>query len=1038
MVKSPLRNPEQLLKSHRTWEYPLDELIMFFFFFNCLLLLLLSLATLSCFGLASQLPQDELEALREIGDQLGKKDWNFSLNPCDGNSNWTTPSTDKYYNNSVICNCSLDECHVDTIFLRGQDLAGVLPPSLAKLRYLKMIDLNRNYLSGHIPLEWASTQLEYLGVSVNRLSGRIPGFLGDIVTLKYLCLETNMFSGTVPPELGKLVNLENLILSSNNLTGELPADLANLTNLIEFRISSNNFTGKIPHFIQSWKRLQKLEIQASGFEGPIPSHISVLNNLSELRISDLTGGSSKFPPLTNMISLQRLMLRSCNISDLIPKDIADMKNLLALDLSFNKLEGNIPDLRGLEHLELVCLSNNLLTGNIPDWIKKGDYTHQIDLSYNNFSEQSAPPCRGSRNLFRSFSGGKNLELGGCQKDFPCSKDHYSLHINCGGEETRIRNIVYEEDKDEGGPAKFQPKKDNWGFSSSGHFWDGDKIASDYTATNVSILKMDYSELYTTARLSPLSLTYYGRCLADGNYSVKLHFAEIIMRDNESFHSLGRRIFDVYIQDKLELKDFDIAQAASGVDKVVVKEFKTSVKNKTLEIRFHWAGKGTTAVPTRPTYGPLISAISVESDFQTPSEGKRKKILIESLALALVLILIISGIACWKCYFGDKSSTEQDLRRLDLQTGLFTLRQIKAATNNFNAANKIGEGGFGPVYKGQLSNGTLIAVKQLSSKSSQGNREFVNEIGIISGLQHPNLVKLYGCCIERTQLLLVYEYMENNSLARALFGAETSVPILDWATRQKICIGLARGLAFLHEESTLKIVHRDIKAANVLLDGDLNAKISDFGLAKLNEEENTHISTRIAGTRGYMAPEYALWGHLTDKADIYSFGVVALEIVSGKNNSSRKPENECVCLLDRAFALQQKGSLMEIVDPKLGSEFNRDEAERMIKVAILCTNASPTLRPIMSAVVSMLEGQTIVPEVISDASMDEDYLNFKSLGDYHKRMQKQILSGSEAPKFSSDGTIATGSSSTSAQDLYKNNPDSINFSDSSSLLSPHNS
>lgn len=122
-----------------------------------------------------------------------------------------------------------------------------------------------------------------------------------------------------------------------------------------------------------------------------------------------------------------------------------------------------------------------------------------------------------------------------------------MHINCGGEETRIGNIVYEEDKDEGGPAKFQPKKDNWGFSSSGHFWDGDKIASDYTATNVSILKMDYSELYTTARLSPLSLTYYGRCLADGKYSVKLHFAEIIMRDNESFHSLGRRIFDVYIQ-----------------------------------------------------------------------------------------------------------------------------------------------------------------------------------------------------------------------------------------------------------------------------------------------------------------------------------------------------------------------------------------------------------------------------------------------------------------------------------------------------------
>ncbi|KAJ0083028.1 hypothetical protein Patl1_10369 [Pistacia atlantica] len=173
------------------------------------------------------------------------------------------------------------------------------------------------------------------------------------------------------------------------------------------------------------------------------------------------------------------------------------------------------------------------------------------------------------------------------------------------------------------------------------------------------------------------------------------------------------------------------------------------------------------------------------------------------------------------------------------------------------SNKIGEGGFGSVYKGQLSDRTVVAVKQLSSKSRQGNREFVNEIGLISGLQHPNLVKLFGCCVEGNQLLLVYEYMENNCLAHTLFGSGASTLKLDWATRQKICVGIARGLAFLHEESTPRIVHRDIKATNVLLDWELNAKISDFGLAKLKEEENTHISTRVVGTIGYMAPEYAL-------------------------------------------------------------------------------------------------------------------------------------------------------------------------------------
>ncbi|RWW72962.1 hypothetical protein BHE74_00019204, partial [Ensete ventricosum] len=179
---------------------------------------------------------------------------------------------------------------------------------------------------------------------------------------------------------------------------------------------------------------------------------------------------------------------------------------------------------------------------------------------------------------------------------------------------------------------------------------------------------------------------------------------------------------------------------------------------------------------------------------------------------------------------------------------FSYKQIKAATKNFDIANKLGEGGFGPVYKGVLPDGTLIAVKQLSSKSKQGNREFINEIGMISALQHPNLVKLYGCCIEGNQLLLIYEYMENNSLAAALFGPEQNRLRLDWKTRCNICLGVARGLAYLHEESRLKIVHRDIKATNILLDKNFNAKISDFGLAKLDEEENTHISTRIAGTR----------------------------------------------------------------------------------------------------------------------------------------------------------------------------------------------
>ncbi|THG11783.1 hypothetical protein TEA_010321 [Camellia sinensis var. sinensis] len=526
-------------------------------------------------------------------------------------------------------------------------------------------------------------------------------------------------------------------------------------------------------------------------------------------------------------------------------------------------------------------------------------------------------------------------------------DWSSFHINCGGSEVVIDGKTYEEDTNSAGPSRLFISKTNWAFSSTGDFLFDHRPLKAYIWTNTSRLSMKNSELYINARLSPLSLTYYGFCLQNGYYTVSLHFAEIMFTDDKTYASLGRRIFDVYIQGKRVLKDFNIEHEAGGVDMETIKKFTANVTKNTLDIRFYWAGRGTTSIPYKGVYGPLISAISVNPNFDPSENGSNASIsagsivgIVAGVVFAIFLML--------------------DLKALDLHTGSFTLRQIIAATKNFDVANKIGEGGFGSVYKGLLLDGTVIAVKQLSSKSNQGNREFVNEIGMISALQHPNLVKLYGCCIEENQLLLVYEYMENNSLARALFGPEEHRLTLDWPTRNRICIGIAKGLAYLHEESRLKIVHRDIKATNVLLDKNLNPKISDFGLAKLDEEENTHISTRIVGTFGYMAPEYAMWGHLTDKADVYSFGVVALEIVSGRSaTSSYRRKQDSFNLLELALNLKEKGNLMELVDPRLESDFNKEQVMVVLNVALLCTNATAAIRPTMSSVVSMLEGKAEV-------------------------------------------------------------------------------
>jgi len=233
-------------------------------------------------------------------------------------------------------------------------------------------------------------------------------------------------------------------------------------------------------------------------------------------------------------------------------------------------------------------------------------------------------------------------------------------------------------------------------------------------------------------------------------------------------------------------------------------------------------------------------------------------------------------------------SEEDFRGLlNLENlRLFSYKEIRAATNNFDRSNKLGRGGFGTVYKGVWGDGTAFAAKVLCSESEQGIKEFLAEIESISEAKHANLVRLLGCCIQRKNRILVYEYLENNSLDHALQlqGSANGATRLTWSTRADICVGTAKGLSYLHEEHEPNIVHRDIKASNVLLDRDYRPKIGDFGLAKLFPDNVTHISTGVVGTCGYLAPEYFVHGQLTKKADVYSFGVLVLEIISGRRIS----------------------------------------------------------------------------------------------------------------------------------------------------------
>ncbi|KAL0909425.1 hypothetical protein M5K25_020295 [Dendrobium thyrsiflorum] len=560
----------------------------------------------------------------------------------------------------------------------------------------------------------------------------------------------------------------------------------------------------------------------------------------------------------------------------------------------------------------------------------------------------------------------------CYQGLPA---YYQFAINCGGDASVMSSDGTNFDIDNvdlSSTSYFVTNVKKWAVSNAGSFIDASNPDANYIiSSQIQSQNTLDSKLFKTARMSPSSLRYYGLGLQNGNYTVKLQFSEIGIPDQPTWTSLARRVFNIYIQGMLKEKDFDIRKEAGGKSfTVVLKEYQAPVTNNFLEIHLFWAGKGTTFIPSPGYYGPSISAISVSPyDFipfvsnkpPLSSSSNNTTLVVGIVCGVVVLGLTLIGILLWKHKQKNRNNDNEELLGMSVIPNTFNYSELRTATEDFNQSNFLGEGGFGPVFKGKLNDGRMVAVKQLSVASQQGEKQFTTEIATISVVQHRNLAKLYGCCIEGDKRILVYEYLENKSLDQAIFGKKDLH--LDWKTRFEICLGVARGLAYLHEESSVKIIHRDVKSSNILLDDNLTPKISDFGLAKLYDDKWTHISTRVAGTIGYLAPEYAMRGYLTEKVDVFSFGVVALEVLSGRHNSDPSLEEEQSYLLDWAWHLYEQKHELELVDPSLSS-YNRDEAARVIGVSLLCIQASPTLRPTMSTVVAMLAGLIEVNEVTS--------------------------------------------------------------------------
>ncbi|WVZ94574.1 hypothetical protein U9M48_040453 [Paspalum notatum var. saurae] len=681
-------------------------------------------------------------------------------------------------------------------------------------------------------------------------------------------LAINPLSGTLPKELGNLTSLMSLGISLNNFTGELPSELGNLAKLEQIWASDNDFTGKIPDFIGS---------------------------------------------LTN---LEELILRNCRISDnLATVNFSNLPGLTLLDLSFNNITGQIPQsILNLDKIGFLFLGNNSLSGSLPD-VKSP--------SLNNIILPSGLNC--------------------LQQDTPCflgAPEYSSFAVDCGSNRSMrgSDNTFYETDPTNVGAASYYVTgQTRWGVSNVGKFNEAPNGSYIIYSPQQFQTALD-SELFQTARMSPSSLRYYGIGLENGNYTVHLQFAEFAYPESPTWQSTGRRVFDIYVQGDLKEKNFDVRKTAGGSYLAVYKKYNATVSKNFLEIHLFWAGKGTCCIPTQGYYGPMISALSVTPNF-TPTvrngvpKKKSKAGAIAGIVLgASVLVLaVLAGVFMLVQKRRRVAQQQEDLYNMVGRPNVFSNAELKLATDNFSSHNILGQGGYGPVYKGKLPDGRVIAVKQLSQTNTP---------------------------------LLVYEFHENGSLDRALFG--DSGLRLDWPTRFDIILGIARGLTYLHEESSVRIVHRDIKASNVLLDTELTPKISDFGLAKLFDEKKTHVSTKIAGTFGYLAPEYAMRGRLTEKADISAFGVVALETIAGRSNTDNSMEEDKIYLFEWVWELYERGQALGILDPRV-EEFDSEEALRVIGIALLCTQGSPHQRPPMSRVVKMLTGDIEMAEVVTKPS-----------------------------------------------------------------------
>ncbi|XP_073049555.1 tyrosine-sulfated glycopeptide receptor 1-like [Primulina eburnea] len=841
----------------------------------------------------------------------------------------------------------------------NNEFAGSIPQGFSSCSNLVSLRAGFNNFSGGVPQDvFGLSGLEEMYFPGNRLSGYIDGRITELKSLRILELYGNLFTGMIPQNIGRLSNLEVLKLHINRLNGTIPSSLTNCTKLTTLYLRVNFLGGELSAFdFSRFVQLRSVDLGNNNFSGGLPESLFQCKTLVALRLATNSLNGEISPSITALQNLSFVSLSNnslTNISGAL-SILQGCKNLKTLTLSLNFYHEQLPDDEnftssdGFQNIQVLALGGNAFTGVIPMWIIKLAKLEVLDLSHNNLTGTIPSWVGNFQNLFY-------LDL-----SFNLLSGYFPMEF------TTLRRLAFQKNSDE--------------VDSS--YLELPVFVQPYNASN-----QQYNQL---TNLPPA--LYLGNNSLSGTIPVEIGQLKFILAldlSNNSFSgSIPKTISNLTNLEKLDLSGNQLSgQIPASLRNLHFLSFFNVAYNN-LEGPIPTGGQFDTfpnsSFEGNPGLCGRVNPCSGQSGTITKStkrSGISKKTVVLLTLVICPTIFALSLILFW-VFSKRKIQPKDTSERNDLETVSFnssgvyprdkednsivilfdnskkkiedlTINDILKATDDFNQSNIIGCGGFGLVYRAILVDGTKLAIKKLSGDMGLMEREFKAEVEALSTAQHENLVSLLGYSVHAGFRLLIYSYMEKGSLDYWLHEKPDGAIQLSWTIRLKIARGASFGVAYMHQTCEPHIVHRDLKSSNILLDQNFEARVADFGLARLILPYRTHVTTELVGTLGYIPPEYSQSWIATLRGDIYSFGVVLLELLTGKRPVELfrpKKERELVAWVQQ---LRNEGKQEEIFDPLLKGKGFEQEMLRVLDVACMCVNQNPMKRPTIREVVDWLE------------------------------------------------------------------------------------